>query len=254
MPDYEYGYMDGDNYVTVKIPAPSNEKNDGNPNLPDLGEFAYNSTSGWWIEVNNKNPNEGESSVKVNDGDVIRLQFSVFAYGADLGLAWEGSPVPNQKLANKDALIKKLADVKDNKDFSTIAAAKKAYEDGVKALENYDATDAEVKAAVSTIEKYENPEPVTVGKAAIKKIKNIKGKKAKITVKKVKGATGYIFKYSKKKNFKGAKTKDTKKLTIKTKKFKKKQTCYAKVQAYAVVNGTKHFGKWSKVKKVKIKK
>ena len=41
--------------------------------------------------------------------------------------------------------------------------------------------------------------------------------------------------------------KTTKKLTIKTKKFKKKQKCYAKVQAYKTVNGVKHFGKWSKV-------
>ena len=68
------------------------------------------------------------------------------------------------------------------------------------------------------------------------------------------GATGYVFKYSKYKNFKKATRKETTKTFIKTKKFKKKQTCYAKVQAYKVVGEEKHFGAWSKVKKVKIKK
>lgn len=250
MPDYVNSYeYDGQTYTTT-YKAPSNENNTGNTALPDLNASAYNNMSGWMFMVNNKGLSAGADSVAVNDGDVIRLHFSVFGWGDDVGIGFSDA---NLKLANKDALIKKIADVKDNKEFMGIAAAKKTYDDGIKVLEDYDATDVEVKTAVTNIEKYEAPTP-TIAKAKIKSIKNVKGKRAKITVKKISNATGYIFKYSKKKSFKGAKKKDTTKLTIKTKKFKKKQTCYAKVQAYAKVNGVKIFGKWSKVKMVKIRK
>ncbi|MCR5430041.1 MAG: DUF4430 domain-containing protein [Eubacterium sp.] len=254
MPQYDYDWGGG---FSGTYYAPSNEKNDGNSALPDLGSYAYNGMAGWMFGSNNKALSDGAGSVLVNDGDVIRCKFSVFGYGADVGIGYEGdgATYPNTKLASKDALIKKLADVKDNKEFMSVTAAKKAYEDGLKVLEKYGATEAEIKTAISNIEKYENPAQKTkVGRAVIKSIKNVKGKKAKITVKKLKGATGYVFKYSKKKSLKGATKKDTKKLTIKTKKFKKKQTCYARVKAYAVVNGAKVFGKWSKLKKVKIKK
>lgn len=256
MPQYDYDYTP---YGGTKgtYYAPSNEKNDGNKYVPDLGAGAYNGMSGWMFGSNNKALGEGAGSVLANDGDVIRCKFSVFGYGADVGIGSEGewSTYPNTKLANKDALIKKLADVKNNKEYMSVAAAKKAYDEGITVLEKYGATEAEISTAISAIAKYENPaKDVKLGKAVIKSIKNVKGKRAKITVKKVKGAKGYVFKYSKKKNFKKSTTKYTKKKVIKTKKFKKKQTCYAKVKAYAVVNGAKVFGRWSKVKKVKIKK
>jgi len=242
-----------EDYGTYK--APSNDNNTGNPAKPDLSAMAYHDMSGWMFMVNNASASAGADSLLANDGDVIRLQFSVYAYGADLGFDYgEYNVIKPAKLANKDALVKKVADVKDDKTYMSIAAAKKAYEDGIKVLENYDATEAEVATATSAIAKYEKPAEVKVARAKIKSIKNIKGKRAKITVNKIKDATGYVFKYSKYKSFKKATKKTTKKTTIKTKKFKKKQKCYAKVQAYKTVNGVKHFGKWSKVKKVKIKK
>ncbi len=254
MPQYDYDWGGG---YSGTYYAPSNEKNDGNTAAPDLGAYAYNAMAGWMFGLNNAALDSGAGSVLAKEGDVIRTKFSVFAYGADVGLGYEGagSTYPNTKLANKDALIKKLADVKDDKEYMSIAAAKKAYDEGLKVLEKYGATDTEIKAAVSAIEKYQNPsKKVELAKAEIKSIKNVKGKKAKITVKKVKNATGYAFKYANNKKFKKAKTTTTKNTTIKTKKFKKKQTCYAKVRAYALVSGQKVYGKWSKVKKVKIKK
>ena len=242
-----------EDYGTAK--APSNENNTGNAAKPDLSAMAYHDMSGWMFMINNASASAGADSLLANDGDVIRLQFSVYAYGADLGFDYgEYNVVTPVKVANKDALIKKVADVKDDKAYMSIAAAKKAYEDGIKVLENYDATDAEVKTATETIEKYQKQEGVTVAQAKIKSIKNIKGKKAKITVKKMKDATGYVFKYSKYKSLKKAKKVTTKKTYIKTKKFKKKQRCYAKVRAYKVVNKVKFYGQWSKRKSVKIRK
>ena len=244
MPDYDTGYMG-------KVKAPSNDNNDGNANAPDLSAGAYNSMSGWMFMVNNKGMAEGADSVVANDGDVIRLQFSVFGWGDDIGTGFTDA---NLKLANKDALIKKIAEAKNDKEAMSIAAAKKAVEDGIKVLENYNATDAEISLVTETLDKYLTKTEITVPQAKIKSIKNIKTRRAKITVKKIKEATGYVYKYSKNKSLKKATKKTTKATSIKTKKFKKKQTCYAKVKAYKEVNGVKHFGKWSKLKKAKIRK
>ena len=89
-----------------------------------------------------------------------------------------------------------------------------------------------------------------LGKAKIKKAKNLKGKKIKLTLKKVKNATGYEVQYATNKKFKKAKTKKIKKLTVTLKKLKKNKKYFIRVRAF---NKTTK-GAWSKVKKVKVKK
>lgn len=73
---------------------------------------------------------------------------------------------------------------------------------------------------------------------------------------KVKNAKGYQYSYGTNKKFKKSKTKTktTKKLSVTIKKLKKKTTYYVRVRAYSVTNGKKKYGKWSKTRKVKIKK
>ena len=98
---------------------------------------------------------------------------------------------------------------------------------------------------------------IKLKKPVIKSVKNKKGKKVKIVLKKkVSGARGYQVAYSRDKKFK----KSVKKVafTGKTKtigKLKKNRTYYIKVRAYKKdANGKKIYGPYSKVKKVKIKK
>ena len=109
---------------------------------------------------------------------------------------------------------------------------------------------------------------ISVKKAAIQKIKALK-KAFTINILKDKDqVTGYQISYSYKKNFKGQKVKDLKKfkykkIKVKRKKYtitsykvkglKKKKTVYVRVRAYKQVGKTKVYGKWSSVKKVKIK-
>lgn len=97
---------------------------------------------------------------------------------------------------------------------------------------------------------------VKVAKAKIKFLKNIKGKKLKITLKKIKGATGYQVRYSTSKKFlkKKTKTKSYKKIQFTLKKLKKGKKYYIRVRAYQKKNGTQIYGKWSKVKTKTIKK
>lgn len=109
---------------------------------------------------------------------------------------------------------------------------------------------------------------ISVNKAAIQKIKALK-KAFTINILKNKDqVTGYQISYSYKKNFKGQKVKDLKKfkykkIRVKRKKYtitsykvkglKRKKTVYVRVRAYKQVGKTKVYGKWSSVKKVKIK-
>lgn len=109
---------------------------------------------------------------------------------------------------------------------------------------------------------------ISVKKAAIQKTKALK-KAFTINILKNKDqVTGYQISYSYKKNFKGQKVKTLKKfkykkIKVKRKKYtitsykvkglKRKKTVYVRVRAYKQVGKTKVYGKWSSVKKVKIK-
>lgn len=91
-------------------------------------------------------------------------------------------------------------------------------------------------------------------KAKIKKLKNVKKKKLKITIKKVKGANGYQVRWCDNKKFDGYEQKNTKKPKLTIKRLDKKTTYWVKARAFKKVNGAKLYGKWSSVKKKKIKK
>ena len=91
---------------------------------------------------------------------------------------------------------------------------------------------------------------------AVKKLKKTKNK-AKVTVKKVKGADGYEIQYDTNAKFK-ADSADSKKGTTKTtafttKKLKKGKTWCFRTRSYKVVGSMKVYSNWSKVKKLKIK-
>ena len=98
---------------------------------------------------------------------------------------------------------------------------------------------------------------VTVAKPAIKSVKNVKGKKIAVTLKKkVSGANGYEIRYSLKKNMKSAKKVTLKKASAlkATIKGLKKKTYYVQARAYKTVDGKKTYSAWSSKKSVKVKK
>ena len=244
--------------------APSNDVNDGNPyENGDLGDGSYNVMAGWQYTLNNENTGVGADQAVVKDGDVIRWQFSIYGYGADIGFDTESyTGIKQVSVANRDALIKEAAIVNADAEMLKNANVKSAMDKTLKVLTNYSALQSEVDAEIvnlqNAIESYKNikdkPEKIILKKASIKSIKNVRKYKAKIKVKKVLRATGYQYRYSANKNLKKARVKTTTKLTIVTKKFKKKQRCYVKVRAYVKVDGVRQFGRWSNKKSVKIKK
>ena len=85
-------------------------------------------------------------------------------------------------------------------------------------------------------------------------VKNQKKLKVKATWKKLTNVSGYQIQYAPNKKFKKAKSKTVKSTSVTIKKLKKKKTYFVRVRAYKLVDGKKVYGKWSVVKKVKIKK
>ena len=91
-------------------------------------------------------------------------------------------------------------------------------------------------------------------KTTLKSVKNIKGRKLTAKWKKASNADGYQIQYAPNKKFKKAKSKTVKSTSVTLKKLKKKTTYFVRVRAYKAVDGKKVYGKWSSVKKVRIKK
>ena len=99
--------------------------------------------------------------------------------------------------------------------------------------------------------------PTTVSapaKARIKSLKNVKKKKLKVTLKKIKGIAGYQVRWCDNKKFDGYEEKNIKKPKLTIKGLDKKTTYWVKARAYKKVSGVKLYGKWSASKKKKIKK
>lgn len=84
--------------------------------------------------------------------------------------------------------------------------------------------------------------------------KNQKKCKVKVTWKKVPNSLGYQIQYATNKKFKKAKKKTVKYTFVTLKKLKKKKTYFIRIRAYKIADGKKAYGKWSTVKKVKIKR
>ena len=94
-------------------------------------------------------------------------------------------------------------------------------------------------------------------KIKLKSVKNNRKKAITVKWKRSIDADGYQISYSKKKSFAGAKKKNVTYIydSITIKKLSKGKTYYVRARAFTKDNyGNKVYGKWSEVKKVKIKK
>lgn len=260
MPEYTYTYVGDDELEHVgKYSVPNNITNNGNSDNY-LDAYDYSEMSGWMFTINNKSATASADQIKVKNGDVIRLQYTLYGYGADLGYDTSSfTGIPQLKLANKDELLKAVAAVNAKKAYwMAYSNVKTAYNNAVYIATSYNPTQEKVNEALNSLRTAEkSPLKPTVKRAKISKLKNVKGKKVKITVKKMSGVTGFQYKYANNKKFKKAVKKITTKGTLTTKKIKKlkkNKKCYVKVRAYIKVNGEKVYGAWSKTKSIKIKK
>ena len=126
-----------------------------------LGEFVLTNGSGWMYSVNNVYPNVGFADTYLSDGDVVRVRFTL-GYGADIGgYGAMGTDIPNVdnqptgayfSVANGDSLTVSVARALASKykDRENVASALSA---AVKTLEKLNASQSELSAARSKLEK-----------------------------------------------------------------------------------------------------
>lgn len=94
-------------------------------------------------------------------------------------------------------------------------------------------------------------------RSTAKKVTSPAKRSVKVTWKKVTGASGYQIQVSTSKKFKKSKTKSTtagSKATSKTiRKLKSRKTYYVRIRAYKKINGKKYYGRFSKIRKIRVK-
>lgn len=186
-----------------------------------------------------------------------------------------------EKVESKLSKVRALPDTLNKETKDTLEETKKELENTQNSLNKANKELEELNKKVDTLQnslketqdklkkteeqlKNQNNKPTPSPTVApVKKPGQVKGlklkagkKKVTVTYKKVSGATSYKVTYSTSKKFKKAKTVTVKsgKTVKKTiSKLKSKKTYYVKVRAVKKVKGKSYIGKWSAVKKVKIK-
>jgi len=118
-----------------------------------LGEFDYTNASGWMYTINNIDFKVGASGYKPGDGeqgfqngDVIRLMYTLHGYGGDLGIGWGTNLI---SFADKCELIKKLADMKADEKISEYETE---YAQALQVMNDWDATQNEVNIAIEVLD------------------------------------------------------------------------------------------------------
>lgn len=149
------GYLDIPAVITENG-GPSNAENDGNDD-EYLGEFDYGSMSGWmlcvdshFIGVSCAAYNAAEAAAEgatFESGSVIRWQFTLYGYGADLGTPMMMGTTYIEA-ANKDALYRKYAELSASGFFDDNAQAKA---DALAVMENLTATQDEADNALEAL-------------------------------------------------------------------------------------------------------
>ena len=133
--------------------APSTEYNVGNADVPNLGEFAYSEKAGWMYSVNGAFPRVGLSRYEPKDGDVMRLQFTVWALGGDLGDDYTADRID---VAKREALTKAVAAFNGRDDKDALLSKvwiSDAYEKAMSVLVDMERSQEEVDHALSWFER-----------------------------------------------------------------------------------------------------
>lgn len=132
------------------------DEEDYNPEW-GLGEFDFNFMSGWMYAVNNVFPNVGFADKYLQDGDVMRVQFTL-AYGNDIGGAdamgggYENNMFPK---VNKDELTKKVAEINSNsrkEEYLKVKRVKDAYDESIRVLQAFGVSQEEIDKTLENLE------------------------------------------------------------------------------------------------------
>ncbi|HHY70819.1 MAG TPA: DUF4430 domain-containing protein, partial [Thermoanaerobacterales bacterium] len=130
-----------------------------------LGEFDYYSMSGWMYCVNGKFPNVGAAAWPMKDGEVMRWQFTIYGYGADLGADNKEWGTPDiTTVGNKDKLLWKVAKCNALYDRALLEE-NEYYVEALRVLQDLEVSQEKVDAALTAL-KQNAPSPTKSAKTA----------------------------------------------------------------------------------------
>ncbi len=145
---YITGFADDDTgaEIPAAIAAVCTDMTDRN-NEGYLSAFDYTAESGWSYFINGEYTQVGIVDYEPQDGDVLEFRFTVYGYGADLGIdnsEWGGAAALTEQV-NASELIRKCADVigKGNEN--------PALEGALNVLAEYGAAQSEIDAAYAAL-------------------------------------------------------------------------------------------------------
>ncbi len=130
--------------------------------------------------------------------------------------------------------------------------------EAVTKTQNVETTETKKEVTTTGINSESKPKENKIStELKVKKVKVTRKKKSlKVQWKKNKKSDGYQVSYTKSKKWKKAKNKlikSSKKTSVVLHNLKKQKVYYVRVRAYRIVNRKREYGKWSKIKRVKIK-
>ena len=120
-----------------------------NDDYPNLYEFSYMPSSGWMYTVNGEFPSLAMDGYPLKDGDIVRIQFTLYGYGGDLGERYANNPyvdIPDRNpLTRRLALMRKYKEICDGKGYSD------AYDTAYAAAINMDISKTKFNAAFNAL-------------------------------------------------------------------------------------------------------
>lgn len=113
----------------------------------------YTSSSGFMYTVNDESPLVGMNEYILKDGDVLRVQFSMCDWGADIGLGYETNHITP---VNKADIIRRLADLAESKALFS-GYDREIYQNALSVVADLAAGESEVLAALESLDEINRP-------------------------------------------------------------------------------------------------
>ncbi|WP_211222559.1 S-layer homology domain-containing protein [Paenibacillus daejeonensis] len=116
-----------------------------------LSDFDYTDMSGWMYTVNHVLPSVGMAAYQPQNGDVIRYQYTVHGWGADIGFGYEENYI---EPADKDELTSKLAEINSDAKYIKLmenAELRTSYEEAMAVAVNIESSAESIGSALAKL-------------------------------------------------------------------------------------------------------
>lgn len=170
---YLEGIKDGgepENWTSDEIPSDIKNalgKNVNGRTKDDvLQAFDYTSYSGWMFTVDNKGIDVGAGGVSYadeadtthyTDGSVVRLQYTLYGYGEDVGISWGMMSFDTtNKFVDRSDLISYVADINEENAQSEYGTA---YTNAVNLLTQWNVTEEQIDNAIKALDDVKQSTP-----------------------------------------------------------------------------------------------